>query len=74
MDSRNWVSVDRFALFDIATEAHLRSSDLVVLWALVMLANYRTWEWTEPSSNWLSTRLLAEMRYLLHATDFQRQA
>ena len=49
MASRNWVKLDRYALSDVSREYHLTSVELVVLFALITLADFRTWEWRGTS-------------------------
>jgi hypothetical protein len=45
MAYRSWVKLDRYALFDLSRELHLKTADLVILYSLVMLADFRNWEW-----------------------------
>src|ERR1039458_8183452 len=45
MTNRNWIRVDRFAFFDLAAKFELKPAEFVVLFALVMLVDFRTAEW-----------------------------
>jgi len=42
----SWVKLDRFALFDLCREEHLTAPQFAVLYALIMLADFRTGEWS----------------------------
>ena len=45
MKDRNWLKLDRYALFDIAREFDLSAAEVVVLFALVALADFRSQGW-----------------------------
>ena len=46
MINRQFVKLDRYALLDVGRQEHLTAAEFVVLFALVMLSDFRTAEWT----------------------------